>query len=132
MLYLLDTNIVSDMIRNPRGRSVARFNAVDPRHVAVSTIVAAELRFGATKRASPVLSERVQTFLATIEVIPFSHPADDFYADIRNRLEELGRPIGANDLLIAAHALALDRIVITDNEEEFARVERLRVENWMR
>jgi tRNA(fMet)-specific endonuclease VapC len=132
VLYLLDTNIVSDMIRNPRGRSVARFNAVDPRHVAVSIIVAAELRFGATKRGSPVLSERVQTFLANIEVIPFSHPADDFYADIRNRLEELGRPIGANDLLIAAHALALDRIVVTDNEEEFARVERLRVENWMR
>jgi tRNA(fMet)-specific endonuclease VapC len=130
--YLLDASIVSDMIRNPRGMSVVRFNAVDPRAVAVSVVVAAELRLGAVKRASPVLSERLETFLAHIDVIPFAHPADAFYAEIRNRLEERGQPIGANDLLIAAHALALDRTVVTDNEEEFSRVDRLRVENWMR
>jgi tRNA(fMet)-specific endonuclease VapC len=130
--YLLDTNIVSDMIRNPQGRSVDRFNAVDARDVGVSVIVAAELRFRAVKRGSPALSERVETFLASIDVIPFSPPADSVYAEIRNRLEELGRPIGANDTLIAAHALALDRTVVTDNEVEFSRVERLRVENWMR
>src|SRR5579863_8883516 len=120
------------MIRNPQGRSVDRFNGVNARDVGVSVIVAAELRFGAVKRRSSVLSERIETFLASIDVIPFAPPADSFYAEIRNRLEDLGRPIGANDLLIAAHALALDRTVVTDNEAEFARVERLRVENWMR
>jgi tRNA(fMet)-specific endonuclease VapC len=130
--YFLDTNIASDMIRNPRGQSVARFNAVDPSQVAVSVVVAAELRFGAIKRALPVLSARVRTFLANIDVIPFAHPADRFYAEIRHRLEERGLPIGANDLFIAAHALALDRVVVTDNEAEFSRVEGLRVENWLR
>jgi len=70
--------------------------------------------------------------LGALEVLPFKTPADAAYRLLRTRLEQAGRPIGANDLLIAAQALALGYTIITDNEEEFARGEDLRRENWLR
>jgi tRNA(fMet)-specific endonuclease VapC len=96
----------------------------------MSVTVAAELRLGAVRRGSPPLSRRGAAFLANIELIRLDHPADPLYAEIRNRFEAAGRPTGANDLLIAAHALG--QTVVTDHEATFSRVERLRIENWMR
>jgi tRNA(fMet)-specific endonuclease VapC len=129
--YLLDTNIVSDLIRNPTGVVHDRIARVGEQTVCVSIVVAAELRFGARKRNSAKLTERVEAILDSIVVIPFEAPADDHYAAIRGFLESSGDPIGPNDLLIAAHARALDLTLVTANFTEFSRVPALRVENWL-
>jgi tRNA(fMet)-specific endonuclease VapC len=130
--FLLDTNIISDLLRNPRGRVAARIAEVGERQVCTSIIVAAELRFGAAKRGSARLSEQLAGYLGALDVLPFERPADVLYGELRTRLEQSGRPIGANDMLIAAQALALQYPLVTDNEREFSRVEGLTVENWLR
>jgi tRNA(fMet)-specific endonuclease VapC len=132
MRYLLDTNIVSDLVRNPQGKVAQHIRKVGEVQVCTSIIVAAELRYGAAKKASSRLSAQLEAVLGALEVLPFETPADAAYGSLRSRLEQTGRPIGANDLLIAAHALALGYAIITDNENEFARVEDLRLENWLR
>ena len=132
MRYLLDTNIVSDLVRNPQGKVAQHIRKVGEAQVCTSIIVAAELRYGATKKGSPRLSAQLGAVLSALEVLPFEAPADAAYGLLRPRLEQAGRPIGANDLLIAAQALSLGYTVITDNEKEFAHVEDLRRENWLR
>jgi tRNA(fMet)-specific endonuclease VapC len=97
-----------------------------------SIIVAAELRFGALKRGSRALAARIESLLERIEVAPLLPPADSVYADLRASLEKNGKPIGANDMFIAAHALALGCTLVTDNVREFSRVKGLAVENWLR
>jgi len=130
--YLLDTNILSNVIRDPKGRVARRVERAAPDDNCTSIIVAAELRFGAVKSGSRRLSTRVAELLDRLDVVPFDAPADFAYAELRTRLERAGRPIGANDLLIAAHALALDLTLVTDNEREFSRIPDLRFENWLR
>ena len=130
--YLLDTNIVSDLVRHPQGRAAAKIAEVGEKAVATSIIVAAELRYGAAKKASPRLTAQLEAVLGVLEIIALEVPADASYGAARVALEAAGTPIGANDLLIAAQALALDMIVVTDNEREFARVDGLRHENWLR
>lgn len=132
MRYLLDTNVVSDLVRNPQGRVAERIRKVSERRVCTSVIVAAELRYGAAKKASARLSAQLEAILSALEVLPFESPADAIYASLRTGLEEAGSPIGANDMLIAAHAIALGCTVVTDNEKEFARVRGLSHENWLR
>ena len=132
MRYLLDTNIVSDLVRHPQGKVAQHIRKVGEAQVFTSIIVAAELRYGATKKGSPRLSAQLEAVLGALEVLPFEAPADAAYGLLRTRLEQVGRPIGANDLLIAAQALSLGYTVITDNEKEFAHVEDLRRENWLR
>ena len=132
MGYLLDTNIVSDLVRNPQGRVTARIRAVGEARVSTSIIVAAELRYGAAKRGSPRLTAQLEAVLAALEVLPFEAPADAAYGRLRADLEAAGRPIGGNDLLIAAQALALGHTIVTDNEREFARIAELPRENWLR
>jgi tRNA(fMet)-specific endonuclease VapC len=90
------------------------------------------LRYGAAKKGSPRLSTQLEAVLGALEVLPLETPADEAYGSLRTRLEQAGTPIGANDLLVAAHALALGYTIITDNEEEFARVGDLQLENWRR
>jgi tRNA(fMet)-specific endonuclease VapC len=130
--YLLDTNIVSDLIRNPQGRIAERIRNVGEEKVCTSIIVAAELRFGAAKKGSQRLLAQLEAVLGVMDVIPFEAPADAAYGQIRNRLEQSGTPIGGNDLLIAAQAMALGCTVITDNVGEFARIDGLSYENWLR
>jgi tRNA(fMet)-specific endonuclease VapC len=132
MRYLLDTNIVSDLVRHPEGRVAQRVRRVGEAQVCTSIIVAAELRYGATKKASSRLVSRLDAVLGVLEVLPFEAPADAVYGRLRARLEAAGRMIGGNDLLIAAHAVALGHTVVTDNMHEFARIEDLRHENWLR
>ena len=131
MRYLLDTNIVSDLIRNPQGRVAQHIRKIGEARVCTSIIVAAELRYGATKTGSPRLSAQVDTVLKALEVLPIDTPADDAYGLLRTRLEQAGRPISGNDMLIAAQALALGYTIVTDNQKEFARVRGLSVENWL-
>jgi tRNA(fMet)-specific endonuclease VapC len=130
--YLLDTNILSDLIRNPQGRVAARVAEVGEGKVCTSIIVAAELRYGAAKRGSARLTKQLESVLAVLETLPFEAPAEIVYGEVRTRLEAAGTPIGANDLLIAAHAAALGYTIVTDNEREFARIDGLPLENWLR
>ena len=130
--FMLDTNNVSDLVRNPRGRVAAKIAEVGEGAVATSIIVAAELRFGAAKKSSVRLTSQVEAILGVLEIMSFEAPADATYGALRARLEAAGTPIGANDLLIAAHALTLEMVLVTDNEREFRRVDGLRIENWLR
>lgn len=131
MSYLLDTNIVSDLVRSPAGRVATRIRAVGELRVATSIVVAAELRYGAARRGSERLTRQVEAVLAAMTVLPLDAPVDEVYGELRAELETAGTPIGGNDLLIAAHAIALDFVVVTANEREFGRVPGLRVENWI-
>ncbi len=132
MRYLLDTNIVSDLVRNPQGKVAERVFKVGETQVCTSIVVAAELRYGAEKKQSPRLSAQLEAVLGALEILPLEKPADVSYGSIRAQLERAGKPIGANDLLIAAQALTLGYTVVTDNEKEFSRVKHLRLENWLR
>jgi len=132
MRYLLDTNIVSDLVRHPQGRVAQAIRAVGEAHVCTSIIVAAELRYGAAKKGSARLSAQLEAVLGVLDVLPFEAPADSNYGTLRAQLEHAGQPIGGNDLLIAAQAVSLGCTVVTDNEREFARVDKLALENWLR
>src|SRR5580700_10409698 len=132
MRYLLDTNIVSDLVRNPQGKAAQRIRKVGETQICTSIIVAAELRYGATKKGSPRLTAQLEAVLGALEILPFDSPADTVYGVIRARLEQAGQLIGGNDLLIAAQALAFGYTLVTDNQKEFARVAGLARENWLR
>lgn len=129
--YLLDTNILSDLVRHPQGRIAACIAQVGEAAVCTSMIVASELRFGVAKRNASKLTAQVGTILAVIDVRSFDTSADHEYAKLRLHLEQAGTPIGPNDMLIAAHALATESTLVTANTSEFSRVPGLRVENWL-
>lgn len=132
MGFLLDTNILSDLIRNPQGRVADQIRSVGESSVCTSIIVGAELRYGAAKKGSTRLTAQLDTVLAAIEILAFDAPADVVYGQLRSKLERIGQPIGGNDLLLAAHAIAFGHTLVTDNEREFARVDDLEWENWLR
>jgi tRNA(fMet)-specific endonuclease VapC len=127
---MLDTNIISDMMRNPRGRAARRAREVQDQ-LCTSIIVASELRYGCAKKGSSELLRRVEMILDEIGVIALDVPADADYGSIRSELEAAGQPIGSNDLLLAAHAYSMKLILVTANVCEFSRVRGLKVENWM-
>jgi tRNA(fMet)-specific endonuclease VapC len=129
--YLLDTNAISDFIRHPRGPVADRIRKLGAGAVCTSIIVAAELRFGVEKRGSRKLATRVAEALDILEILPFEPPADAVYGVIRAKLEKAGRPIAANDLLIAAHAISLGYTLVTDNARDFSRIGGLSAENWL-
>ena len=128
---MLDTNILSDLIRNPQGKAARRIAKAGEDNVCTSIIVAAELRYGCEKSGSAKLREAIENLLGEIAVLPFEAPADAHYGAIRAQLESAGTPIGGNDLLIAAHARALGATVVTGNVQEFRRVRGVKVENWL-
>jgi len=130
--YLLDTNILSDLVRNPQGLIAQKIVKVGENNICTSIIVAGELRFGANKLGSKRLTTQLNNILSAIEVLPLEEPADQHYGGLRASMEKRGKLIGPNDMLIAAHALMLDCVVVTANEREFSRVPKLRVENWLR
>jgi tRNA(fMet)-specific endonuclease VapC len=132
MAYLLDTNIVSDLVRRPQGAVAKRIREVGEANICTSIIVAAELRYGAAKKGSPRLTAQLEAILAALTVLPLEVPADDVYGRLRAQLERAGQPIGGNDLLIAAQAVALGHVLVTDNEGEFGRIEALTCQNWLR
>lgn len=129
--YMLDTNIISDLVRNPGGRAAHRIATVGEDNICTSIIVASELRYGCAKSGSKRLLKAVEELLGEIPVLPFDVPADAEYGGIRSELEAAGKPIGGNDLLIAAHACAAGSTMVTANVDEFKRVKGLNVENWL-
>ena len=128
---MLDTNILSDLIRNPQGKAARRIAKAGEDNICTSIIVAAELRYGCEKSGSTKLRKAVEDLLGEIAVLPFETPADADYGAIRTQLEATGTPIGGNDLLIAAHARALGAIIVTANVQEFRRVRGVKLENWL-
>lgn len=129
--YMLDTNIVSDLIRNPQGKVAKRIAKLGEDNICTSIIVAAELRYGCAKSGSKRLLKAVEDLLGEMKVLPFEVPADTEYGGIRAKLETSGKPIGGNDLLIAAHAYATGATIVTANSSEFKRILGLNVENWL-
>lgn len=128
--HLLDTNVISRLMKEPVGKTAQRLAQLGDDRICTSIVVASELRFGASLRASARLTDAVEQVLGAVPVLPMDQPVDEHYADIRNQLQRNGTPIGPNDLLIAAHARALGLTIVTENEHEFRRVEGLSVENW--
>ncbi len=130
-LYLLDTNIVSDLVRNPFGMVRQHLDHVGSGNVFTSVIVAAELHFGVAKKASQKLRRRVLDAFEFVPVWPMPIGVAEHYGSLRADLELRGQPIGANDMWIAAHALAEDAVLVSNNIREFSRINGLKVENWM-
>jgi tRNA(fMet)-specific endonuclease VapC len=129
--YLLDTNTLSDFIRHPTGKIFSKIREVGEETICTSIIVACELQFGAEKKNSLRLKERISLALDMIPVLSLTSNVEYHYAKIRTYLENQGTPISSNDLLIAAHALNLNLTVVTNNVREFSRVPNLKVENWL-
>ena len=128
--YMLDTNVVSGVVRRPGSDLARRVAGLEAGSFAISVIVAAELRYGADRRGSARLTRQLDAVLSAIDVLPLAEPADRHYGAIRSDLERVGRSIGHNDLLIAAHARALGATLVTNNVGEFRRVQDLAVEDW--
>lgn len=130
-LYMMDTSIVSDLVRNPHGPVTRHIVRVGAEAVCVSIITAAELRYGCARKGSAKLLANVEAILGSIQVLALDVPADAEYGGTRAELEAAGKPIGSNDLLIAAHAYSLGAILVTANTGEFTRIRGLQVENWL-
>jgi tRNA(fMet)-specific endonuclease VapC len=133
--YLLDTNIISNMMRDANGVAALRFeciaNEVALPYFCTSVVVECELRFGMARKPNPRLELAYDRVMPSLEILPLGSEVAAHYAQVRSALERLGTPIGPNDTLIAAHALALDCTLVTGNEAEFRRVPGLQVENWL-
>ncbi len=129
--YLLDTNILSDLVRNPQGAVAERIAAFGEHQVCTSIIVAAELRYGAAKQGSDRLTRQLEAILSALEILPFDDPADRRYGELRTYLENQGTTIGPNDMLIASHALSLELTLVTANFGEFSSIPNLAVANWL-
>ena len=134
-LWLLDTNILSAIIKRPQDAAAAKARAIaheTPAQLITSVVVECELAVGAKRIASVPLEVKIRQLLQFIKPMPIGREVVAHYALVRSMLERSGTPIGPNDTLIAAHALTLGATVVTDNEAEFSRVAGLQVENWLR
>ena len=128
---MLDTNIVSELARNPHGIVASRISEVGSDAICVSIVTTAELHYGCARKGSPALSAQIEAILGSIQVLALEPPSDVRYGEIRAGLEAAGTPIGPNDLLIAAHTSAMGAVLVTANIREFARVPDLLVQNWL-
>lgn len=135
-IFLLDTNIISDLMRNERSMVAQRAQAAiaegRAQMLCTSVVVQSELLFGLAKRPSVRLQAAYDGAMTQLEVFALDTSTSAHYASLRAYLERQGTPIGGNDMFIAAHALALNATLVTDNEDEFRRVPGLAVENWLR
>lgn len=110
---------------------IDRFKLFDVGEIGVSTITVSELQYGVSKGKNRRLNKRrIEEFLSPLAILPYDEIAASIYGDILLQLEQCGEPIGPLDLLIAAHALSRNLVLISNNEKEFKRVVNLKVENW--
>lgn len=132
MKYLIDTNICIYIMNKRPIKVIQKFKQFDVDEICVSTITVSELQYGVAKSQNRGANQqRVQEFLTPFEIISYDQNAADMYGDIRYQLEKRGEPIGPLDLMIAAHALSRNFVLVTNNEREFKRISQLKVENWM-
>ncbi|HFU75031.1 MAG TPA: type II toxin-antitoxin system VapC family toxin [Arcobacter sp.] len=131
MIYILDTNIVSFIIKNRDFSLIDTFEKISEKNrIGISTITVAELFYGVEKKGSPKLEVAVREFLSPLEKYSFDENAAFIYGKIRSELEASGKIIGSHDMLIAAHALSMDATLVTNNTREFTRVKNLSIEDW--
>jgi tRNA(fMet)-specific endonuclease VapC len=131
MIYLLDTDSSSYLIRGSHPKLDARVSRVKPGNLAISVITRAELLFGVERKGNPPkLQALVSRFLMQVPSLTWDEPAAASYATIRTALEKQGNAIGNLDMMIAAHAVATESILITNNQRHFARVPLLQMQNW--
>ena len=131
MMYLLDTNICIYVINHKPQQVFERFRQYQLGELTVSSITASELAFGVEKSGSERNKQALKKFLSPLEILPYDEQAIWHYAQLRHDLQSKGQTIGSLDMLIAAHALALDVVLVTNNTKEFERIERLKLENWV-
>lgn len=130
MRYLLDTNICIYIINNRPEKVLQRFRKERIGNIGISSITASELTYGVIKSGSERNRLALEMFMAPLEIYPFDESVIWHYGEVRANLEKQGKPIGALDTMIAAHALALNTILVTNNTREFNRVDGLHYENW--
>jgi tRNA(fMet)-specific endonuclease VapC len=130
MPWLLDTNVIFAVARDPRGPEGRRLRLLPRGEAVTSIIVVGELAFGLAKNPSEEVERQLTSILGGIPIHPLEEPVERHYGWIRATLERAGTPIGSNDYWIAAHAFALDCTLVTADEREFRRVPGLRVQNW--
>jgi tRNA(fMet)-specific endonuclease VapC len=129
--YLLDTSVCIDLIRRRSPRMLERLQRSTVGDVGLSSITLAELQYGVARSRFPSQNaQALEAFLLPLEIVPFEAEAAAAYGPLRDGLERQGTPIGAMDLLIAAHARSLNVTLVTSNTREFARIEGLNVEDW--
>jgi len=126
---MLDTDSVSFALRG-QGRVGAQILEHRPSELCISAITLAELRFGAQRRNSPKLHAAIEAFSSNIAVLPFDEICATHFGLLGAELQARGTPIGEFDVLIAAHAMAVDATLVTNNVKHFTRVHKLKVENW--
>ena len=132
MKFLLDTNICIYLIKQKPPEVLQKFNTYQVGDIGISSISVAELKFGVQKSQFPNKNDRaLEKFLLPLQIVDFNRAAADTYGTVRAMLEKKGTPIGSLDTLIAAHALSLGVILITNNEKEFNRVPNLKLDNWV-
>jgi len=132
MKYMLDTNILIYLIRQKPPDVLERFKQTDISTISISSITLSELFYGVSKSSKPEQNFMALTqFVAPLEILPFGGEAAQYYGELRAHLEKQGTPIGSLDMLIAAHALSIAGILVTNNEKEFNRVPHLKIENWV-
>ena len=132
MKYMLDPNLCIYIMKKNPPQVLEKFLSLNSNEVGISSITQAELEFGACKSNNPLKNKlTLMIFLAGIKILPFDEKAATEYGDIRAALERRGTPIGANDLLIAAHARSLQLVLVTNNLKEFERIDNLKIENWI-
>ena len=132
MIYMLDTDICIYIIKRKPPSAFKRLELIEPDQVSMSAITFAELMNGAKKSQQVEANvSRLVALAEILEICSFDQHAAVVYGDVRSRLESLGEVIGPHDMLIAAHALSLDRTLVTNNKREFSRVEGLKLENWV-
>jgi tRNA(fMet)-specific endonuclease VapC len=128
---MLDTNTCVDLIRLRNDRVLRRMQRFRPDDLCVSSVTLSELEYGAAKSANPQRNRlALAEFMTPLSVLPYDDAAAPVYGRVRAELERAGTPIGPLDTMIAAHALSLDLVLVTDNEREFRRVAGLKVQNW--
>ena len=132
MKYMLDTNICIYLIKQQPREVIDKFQGIIPGEIAISSVTVAEMMYGVRKSQHKERNRSaLESFLAPLEMVDFDFKAAEHYGVIRAHLEKMGTPIGAYDLMIAAHALSLGLILVTNNEREFQRIPDLIVENWV-
>lgn len=130
---MLDTNICIYIIKRKPLDVIERFKQTKISQIGVSTITLSELLYGVLKSSKPAQNQMaLAQFIAPLEILPYGDDAAQYYGTLRTHLEKQGTPIGSLDMLIAAHALSADCTLVTNNEKEFIRIPKLKIENWVK
>ena len=129
-MYLLDTNIISDIAKNPGGKAAQRFAALSSEEVCTSIVVSAEVLFGLESGAGAQTQKSMRAVLDGLLILNLEAPVDRIYAETRAAMSKIGKAVTPNDMFIAAHALAIGATVVTA-DQAFQMVPGLKVENWL-